>query len=313
MQRRRAGFFTESQFLPSNGPCIAVLVPTLQSNPPSKPRRHPSPPPPSPPPPPSSTSTPPPHSSNPPSPPYHTQTTLHLIQLSTAHASRNRTMTSLGYQNIDSASGAGLPNPHDATLSAPPNNNLQDKATAAAIATRNAMTDIIHAPMPDINLYTEPINPNAHLTLNDRLQLILESCRPWPEFADFSSFNLPAPSELKLRLGHNFEIFFYNYLVIAFAILALTALFHPLRAVLVAGISLVSVLMYVIFPEDYVIGDALVINKLAKNCILVALLLFAVVVAHVLSLFLSFAFFFFPVVMLHSLLREHSSVSISTI
>lgn len=186
-------------------------------------------------------------------------------------------------------------------------------AGAAASTARNAVAQIISAPMPDVNLYTEPLNPSAQLTLNDRVQLVLESCRPWAEFADVKAINFPPASEVKLRVGHNAEIFFYNYLVVGFGVLTLTAFFHPLRSILVATVVLAAFLLYIIFPEDYRVGENFYISRPLKHIIMGALVLFSLTLGHVLSLFFFFVSIFVPVVLLHAILREHSATVVSTI
>lgn len=186
-------------------------------------------------------------------------------------------------------------------------------AGAAAVGAKDAVTQLIVAPMPEFNPYTEPINPAAQLTLKDRAQLVMESCRPWSEFADVKAFNTPAAAEVKLRVGHNVETFFYNYLVVAFGLLAIHALFHPIRALLLAITVLVAMLVYIIFPEDYVVNDSFSITRGIKHACVAALALLVLTVGHVLSLLFIVAITILPLVLIHSFLREHSASVPSTI
>lgn len=182
------------------------------------------------------------------------------------------------------------------------------RAGAAAQGARDALNQLVAAPMPEVNLYTEPLNPGAQLTLNDRVQLVLESCRPWGEFFDVRSFNLPAAAEAKLRVGHNVEVFFYNYLVLAMGLLTLTAFVHPLRALLVSLAVFAAVALYVVFPEDYYVSDSVVITQPVKHVIVATVCILTLLFGHVLALLFFFASLCVPMVLLHALLREHSAV-----
>lgn len=196
------------------------------------------------------------------------------------------------------------------------NNRVQAIARGAGVAAagaRDAMTQLLAAPMPDVNLYTEPLNPTLALTANDRLQLVLESCRPWSEFADIKALNLPLASEVKLRLGHNFEIFFYNYLVVGLSILAVTALFHPLRAIGIAALVVVAVLIYIIFPEDYRITESFSVSRPAKHVVMVIAIILLLTIGHVFSMLIFFMSIFLPLSLIHAFLREHSASSVSNI
>lgn len=218
-----------------------------------------------------------------------------------------------GYSSIDEPStGLIAHEKGDDTTNASNEGGIQAVSGRAAGA-RDAMAQLISAPMPDVSLYTEPLNPCVQLTLNDRVQLVLESCRPWNEFADLKAFNLPPASETKLRVGHNIEIFFYNYLVTGFGILTLSACFHPLRAVLVAFLVLAAVLLYIIFPEDYRLGESFYVNRPLKHIIFGFLVLLSITAGHILSLFFFFLSIFIPVMLLHAILREHSATVVSTI
>lgn len=189
-------------------------------------------------------------------------------------------------------------------------NNTQEKIQEIIKVPFHAVQEIITAPSPSFNLYTEPLNPSAQLTINDRFQLILESCRSWSEFFDLKAFNLPSAHEIKLRVGHNIECFFYNYVIIGFGLLAITELFHPLRSLLITFVIAVTGCLYIVFPQDYIFNNGtVIINRSVKNLIVGCLVFFTIWFGHVISLFFFFATFFIPIVLLHSLLREHSAIS----
>lgn len=187
------------------------------------------------------------------------------------------------------------------------------RASAAAVGARDAVTQAIYGPTPEVNLYTEPFNPSAQLTFRDRMQLVLESCRPWSEFLDLKAFNAPAPLEAKLRIGHNLEIFFYNYVVIGFSLLALTALFHPIQSLIFAFVVLVGALMYIILPENYRITDNFYITRSLKHIIMALMAFLALTMGHVLSLFVFFTSIFLPVTIIHAFFREHAATGMPTI
>lgn len=187
------------------------------------------------------------------------------------------------------------------------------RGTAVPSLGRNAVSQVFSAPTPEVNFYTEPLNPSSQLTLRDRVQLVLESCRPWTEFFDLKAFNAPAPMETKLRIGHNLEIFFYNYVVIGFALLALSALFHPIQSFVLAFVVLSGAVMYIILPEDYRVTDSFFITRSLKHFIMAILTIMAVLMGHVLSLFIFFSSVFLPVIILHAFFREHAVTGIPTV
>lgn len=161
------------------------------------------------------------------------------------------------------------------------------------------------APTPSLTIYTEPLDPTASLSVRDRLQLMLESGRPWREFADASAINLPPPSELKLRIAHNFEVFFYNYLFIAAVVMLLQAFFSPLRALaLVMGVALTVILYGFVVDDTEVWG--FVFTRSVKHAVVIVIFLLLVFVCHVLSLFIAIMLCVVPLVLAHAILREHS-------
>ena len=186
-------------------------------------------------------------------------------------------------------------------------------ASAAAVGAKNAVSEFVTGPMPEVKLYTEPLNPSTQITIGDRVELVLASCRPWSEFFDLSAFNTPPASEVKIRIGANVETFFYNYLVVAFVDLAINAIFHLLRAFLLALTVVSAVLLYIIFPEDYVISENFTVTKYIKHIIMAILTLLVFTVGNVFSLLLLVVCTFIPLAIIHAFLREHAAQMPSSI
>lgn len=224
-------------------------------------------------------------------------------------------LATAGYNAIPSRSAPEVSIPFDAPTSqpdAPASRHVEAvarTATAVAASAKEAVTELIRGENPDVKLYTEPLNPSALLTLNDRAQLVLESCRPWSEFADVNAFAMPVASEAKLRVGHNFEVFFYNYLIVAFAILALHAIFRPLSALLLATTVAAAVMLYIIYPEDYVVSDSFAVTKTVKHAFMTVITILILTVGNVFSLVFIVALTVSPIVVVHAFLRQHDAPS----
>lgn len=180
-------------------------------------------------------------------------------------------------------------------------------AGAAAVGAKDAVSQFVSAPMPDVQLYTEPLNPGAQLSTGDRVELVLASCRPWGDFLDFSAFNLPPASEVKIRIGANVETFFYNYLVVAFGDLAINAFFHPIRALLLAITVVSALFLYIIFPGDYSVNENFTITKTMKHVFMAFLTLLVLFLGNVFSLLALVALTFLPLALIHAFLREHAA------
>lgn len=176
----------------------------------------------------------------------------------------------------------------------------------AAIGAKQAVHDLIDAPTKEVHVDTDALNPSISYTPVDRVQLVMANMRPWSEFADLKAFNFPPASEVKLRLGHNVESFFYNYFVLAVVILLLQAAFHPLRALFLAITIITAVLLYIVFPEDYTITENFQVTKLGKHLFVGTLLLLVLTVGHVFSLLFMIFLTITPIVFVHALLREHA-------
>lgn len=117
----------------------------------------------------------------------------------------------------------------------------------------------------------------------------------------------PAASEVKLRVGHNFEAFFYNYMSLAMGVLLLFAVFHPIRAVLLAGFVALLFVVYVLFPEEFEVGRGFVVTTRVKHVAMAVVALLVLTVGQVFSLLFWVAVTVAPLCLVHACLREHSA------
>lgn len=186
-------------------------------------------------------------------------------------------------------------------------------AGAAAIGAKDAVAQLITGPAPNVNLYMEPLNPHAQIDLRDRAQLLMESCRPWSEFFDPKAFGTPEAAEVKLRMGHNLEIFFYNYVLVGLGLLILFALFHPVRAMLLLVTIISGMLLYILFPEDYKLTENFSITKPMKHILMALAMLLVLTVGGVFKLLFWVFMTFLPVVLIHALFREHAANAQSSV
>lgn len=212
-------------------------------------------------------------------------------------------------------SGSATSNAKDAS-SKTPVEHVQDVARgagSAAIGAKDAVTQLITGPIPSVNLYTEPLNPHAQMNFRDRAQLMMESCRPWSEFFDPRAFCAPEALEVKLRIAHNVEIFFYNYVIVGLGLLILFALFHPIRALLLLMTIVVGTLLYILFPEDYKVTENFSITKPMKHVLMVVWTLFILTKGGVFNLLFWVFMTFLPVMFVHAFFREHSADGQSSI
>ncbi|CAN8072030.1 unnamed protein product [Agarophyton chilense] len=214
------------------------------------------------------------------------------------------------YSDID-----GTSRPADPPAGEPPlKPSAVERVHAVARGAHNVAADATHsvkqflqAPMPQLSLYTEPFDPSASHSMRQRLQLVGDNCRRWGEFADLSTFNTPPASEAKRRVAHNLETFFYNYVLVAFVLLVLCGLFHPIRALALAVMVLTAVLLYIVFPEDYPIGDRFSITKPIKHVFMTLFALLVLTVGHVFNFLFLVLCITLPIVLLHAFFREHDA------
>ncbi|PXF48512.1 PRA1 family protein E [Gracilariopsis chorda] len=217
-----------------------------------------------------------------------------------------------GYRNLDDATArpadppnASHPLPqHNASAASRVQAVARGAQNAAADATQS-VKDFLSAPMPQLSLYTDPFNPSASLSARDRLQLVCDNCRPWREFAELSAINAPPAAEVKRRVAHNLETFFYNYVVVAFAVLLIAGVLHPLSALALAVLLFAIFMLYIMFPEDYRVTDTFHISKPIKHVFITLLALLVLTVGHVLNFLFLVVCIALPIVLLHSLFREH--------
>lgn len=190
------------------------------------------------------------------------------------------------------------------------NPDLTGNATPTAAGTDgqergNGFWDKVKGMSPDTsNLYLEPLDPRSGLSsVGDRASLVLQSARPWGEFLNCRAFNLPPLGEVKGRVGHNMETYFYNYFLLACVHVLFFAVGHFWSFLsLVLWISLACYLL-VIRSEDFEVGDYSV-DKKKKICCLVLAGLLAVFVGHALTLIISLGVFLLVVVGIHSVVRD---------
>lgn len=120
-----------------------------------------------------------------------------------------------GYQSVaasvaapSSAHSSASPTISSKVPSAYPVGGEKFSLSNLASGARETVTGLIQSPAPEVKIFTEPINPGAPMSFQERCHLVIQSVRPWNEF--FGRMNMPAPSEIKLRYGHNIETYFYN-------------------------------------------------------------------------------------------------------
>lgn len=220
-----------------------------------------------------------------------------------------------GYRSIGSDSPAPAPSSGSDLFTSPSSTtstttkekfeNVAKNAGAAAVGAKEAVSQLISAPGYDMNLYTEPLNPHAQLELRERVARFWDSCRPWKEFVDWKAFGVPPAAEVKRRIGHNIEMFLYNYLIVGLFVLLMFALFHPLQAGLMAGLVLLAIMMYIVYPDDYKITDTLFVTKPVKHVVVGSLGVMILTIGGVLELMFWVFMSVWPIVLLHAIAREH--------
>ncbi len=190
-------------------------------------------------------------------------------------------------------------------------------AGVVAAGAKDAVSSMVGAPMPNVKLYTQPLNPSEELTLRARVELVVNSCRDWREFFDVRTFNLPPPAEVKLRYGHNVETFFYNYFVVACATLVFQSLLNPLRGLQVVGLILLGTLFYAIHPDPVPIpfgsGRTFLLGDTAKHGLLIAFLLISLIFGNLFPLIVAVVVFASVVVVVHGFLRDHRDQEVLTV
>lgn len=178
-----------------------------------------------------------------------------------------------------------------------------------AIGAKNAVSSMVQAPMPAVKLATRPLNPAETMTLRERVEMVVKSCRDWGSFFDVRSYNLPPAAEVKLRYAHNLESYFYNYLLLTLIYLAISGVFHPGRGVQVVVLVTVAVLFYVTFPRPIPVplgrSRTLALGDAAKHGILIVLFGLALYFGHLFFFLVNVLIFSVALLAVHGFLREH--------
>lgn len=160
---------------------------------------------------------------------------------------------------------------------------------------------------PDMsNLYLEPLDPRSGLSsIGDRASLVLQSARPWGEFLNLKAFNLPPLGEVKGRVGHNVETYFYNYFLLACVHVLFFALAHFWSFLSLVLWIVLACYLLVIRSGDFEVGDHSIDGK-KKICCLVLAGLLAVFVGHALTLVFSLVVFLLVVMGVHGVVRDNT-------
>lgn len=183
---------------------------------------------------------------------------------------------------------------------------IVDGASGAKNAVKGAVSAATAAvPLPELNLYLEPIHPGSDIPLKDRAQLVLQSARPLGDFLDISQFNLPPLGEWQLRMQTNCENYFYNYFLALCVFLLFFAFGHLPSVIALVAVLSIAFFLYVLHPEPIDVAGV-EIGSTAKHAIIVALSLFALTVGHVFTLILSCLIFLVILVGVHGTIREAS-------
>lgn len=190
-------------------------------------------------------------------------------------------------------------------------------AGVVAAGAKDAVSSMVGAPMPNVKLYTQPLNPSEQYSLRERVELVVNSCRDWREFFDFRSFNLPPAAEVKLRYGHNVETFFYNYFFVACVTLAVEAVFSPLRGLQIVALLAMAALFYAIHPDPVPIpygnGRIFPLGDTAKHGLLAAFLAISLIFGNLFPLLLSVLVISSVVVVVHGFIRDHRESEVLTV
>lgn len=159
-------------------------------------------------------------------------------------------------------------------------------------------------------LYLEPLNPHATLTVRDRIQLILEGCRPWREFLDLQSFALPHLPHLKTRLLANIEFFFYNYVVLSGVCFVLLGILNIVSFFFVLFCCALAHFLFVKYPDPIRINDSYQLHKEHKLGIVVTASLLAITVGHAFHLLFTTFILSVSLSVAHTVLHEQLQVDV---
>lgn len=163
--------------------------------------------------------------------------------------------------------------------------------------------------LPDVsNVYLDPLLPGAEISLSDRFKLIMESAKPWKEFFNISEFNLPPLTQIKTRLGHNIETYFYNYVQITCIYLILFSFFHLLPVICLVVLIGLAYVLFVSYPEDIDVAGKFTIDDMKKKIIVGVVGVVLLFYGGILTLVISMATFIVILVLVHGLIRDDCTI-----
>mmetsp|Transcript_1864 Transcript_1864/g.3260 ORF Transcript_1864/g.3260 Transcript_1864/m.3260 type:complete len:258 (-) Transcript_1864:2644-3417(-) len=213
------------------------------------------------------------------------------------------------YDEEHQAPSSTNPNINTNTNSNNAANGYQSLAENAKILMSNAkdrMASIAQDVSMNVNVDTQPIQPNEELGFKDRCMLVYQSARPWSEVFAWGKFNRPTSGEVQARFSHNAETFFYNYVILGVGFLLCLAVVHPWGVLSLLLASYLAFYLYVLHPDPIFLFGSVSLDKVHKHVIVGVALFLALVFGHAGKVFVMTAIFLFVFVGLHSIFREHS-------
>lgn len=169
------------------------------------------------------------------------------------------------YVSID---GAAEKNPVSVALSVATRaaSSVGASAKAAADGTRVALHGLVTSKAPPIQVDWDPLLPRSGLSLTERIVAAQGYIKPWNVFASGKALSFPSSaSQIKPRYVQNVTRFFYNYLALALADIAISGVFHRFDAVITFALI---VLLYIAFEDNIeLLGGRITIGPLIKSII----------------------------------------------
>lgn len=174
--------------------------------------------------------------------------------------------------------------------------------------------DRIKSVLPDVgDVYVQPLDPGSELSISDRASLVMQSMRPWGEFLDISTFNLPTLEETNKRVGHNIRTYFYNYFLLACVHMIFFAIGHFGSVLTVLLWSALMWFMYGYRPDDIDVAGMFTLNDKGKLAVAIITGVVAIAFGHVLTLVFSLTVFLLIVMGVHSLIRDNTMDAIEPV
>lgn len=136
----------------------------------------------------------------------------------------------------------------------------------AADGARSAFRDLVTSKAPPLQVDWSPLLPRSGLSLTERVIVARENIKPWSLFASAKALSFPkSPGQIKPRYVQNISRFFYNYLVLALADIAISGVFHRVDAVITIALI---ILLYIAFEDDIeLFGGSVTIGSRVKASI----------------------------------------------